>query len=75
MVKSNQLKDRDVVFCEGEVGNRLYIMIHGEVKMESYKLPGSRNSFGEIALVSNNPCAVIVTTYDSYTNMPYILLL
>ena len=75
MVKSNQLIDRDIVFCEGEVGNRLYIMIHGEVKMEFCKLPGSKNSFGEIALVGNNPRAVIVTTYDSYTNMSYILLL
>ena len=66
LVEINQLVDGDVVFCEGDVGDRFYIIIHGEVKIESCGLLGPGNYFGEMALVSNNPrSATVIATCNT----------
>lgn len=64
----------EILFCEGEVGDRLYVVVEGEIDISVEGKPVSRlekgTILGEMALVDDSPRSATATAYTDATLLP-----
>lgn len=77
-VKENLYKKRQIVFNEGEKGDTLHIIVKGRVKITKYTQHGKikilailneKDSFGEMALLTEDARSATVETIDNVTTL------
>jgi|DewCreStandDraft_4_1066084.scaffolds.fasta_scaffold01070_32 CRP-like cAMP-binding protein len=77
-VKENFYKKGEIIFNEGETGDTLHIIVKGRVKITKYTQQGKikilailneRDSFGEMALLTEEARSATVEAIDSVTTL------